>query len=82
MVDANDFGRIHNLTLFVAITYKHCVFSDAFVFLFCSMHTMIQLGNMETQLDKHLERAFFDDLGGTTAFDDKVAAHQDLQKAE
>ena len=65
-----------------AIRHKHCVFHNASVFLFCSVHTLIQLGNMKTQLDKYLERAFFYDLGGTTAFDDKVAAHQDLQKAE
>ena len=65
-----------------AIRHKHCVLPDASVLLFCSVHTLIQLGNMKTQLDKYLERAFFDDLGGTTAFDDKVAAHQDLQKAE
>ena len=65
-----------------AIKYKHCVLSDSVVLSFCSVHALIQLGDMETQLDKYLKRALFDDLGGTTAFNNEVAAHQDLQKAE
>ena len=61
-----------------AIMHKHGVLPDASALLFCSVHALIQLGDMKTQLDKYLELAFFDDLGSTTAFDDKVAAHQDL----
>ena len=65
-----------------AIKHKHGVLPDASVLLFCSVHALIQLGNMKTQLDKYLEQAFFDDLRGTTVLNDKMASHQDLQKAE
>ena len=64
-----------------AIKYEHGVLSDSSVLLFCSIHALIQFGDMQTQLDKYLKRALFDDLGSTTALNNEVAAHQDLQKA-
>ena len=66
----------------LAIRHKHCVFPDASVLLFCSVPALIQLGDMQTQSDKYLEKAFFDDLKGTTVLNDKMVSHQDLQKAE
>ena len=43
--------------------------------MLCSVHALIQLADMQAYLGKNLERAFFEDLGGPTVFDEKVASH-------
>ena len=58
-----------------AVRHKENTLLDVSVFLFCSVHALIQLADMQAYLGKNLERAFFDDLGGPTAFDEKVASH-------
>ena len=62
-------------TCLLAVRYKDNAFLDVSVLLFCSVHALIQLADMQAYLGKNLERAFFDDLGGPTAFDEKVASH-------
>ena len=58
-----------------AVEQKDIAFLDVSVFLFCSVHALIQLADMQAYLGKDLERAFFQDLGGPTVFDEKVASH-------
>ena len=57
-----------------AVRHKENTLLDVYVFLFCSVHALIQLAEMQAYLSKNLERAFFDDLGGSIAFDEKVAS--------
>ena len=58
-----------------AVKHNENTFLDVSVFLFCSVHALIQLADMQAYLGKSLERAFFEDLGGPTVFDEKVASH-------
>ena len=58
-----------------AVKHKENALLDVSVFLFCSVHALIQLADMQTYLGKNLERAFFEDLGGPNVFDEKVASY-------
>ena len=57
-----------------AVKHKDTAFPDVSVLLFCSVHTLIQLADMQTHLNNDLERAFFENLGGAIAFDEKVTS--------
>ena len=58
-----------------AVRHKENTLLDVSVFLFCSVHALIQLADMQAYLGKSLERAFTKYFGGSTAFDEKVASH-------
>ena len=58
-----------------AVRHKENPLLDVSVFLFCSVHALIQLADMQAYLGKSLERAFFEDFGGPNVFDEKVAAY-------
>ena len=57
------------------IKHKGTALLDVHVLLLFSVHTLIQLADMQTHLDKDLERAFVKDLEGPAAFDEKVASN-------
>ena len=52
-----------------AIRHTETAFLDVSVLLFCSVHALIQLADMQAYLGKSLERAFTEYFGGSTAFD-------------
>jgi hypothetical protein len=62
-----------------AARHKDNAFLDVSIFMFCSVHALIQLADMQAYLVKDSERAFIE---GTIALDEEVAAHQKLQKAQ
>ena len=58
-----------------AVRHKDIAFPDLSVLVFCSVHALIQLADMQAYLGKDLERAFFEDLGGPTVYEEKVASN-------
>ena len=57
---------------------KQNVLFRPLIFLLCSIHALINFGDMKTQVHKHLELAFSHNLGSPTTFNEEVAIQQDL----